>query len=101
MRLSSPLSIRDAIVAGAGAALVPLAIVAGDVAAGRLVQWAASTRPPVEVWVLHASRRLVSPKVSAFVDFICDYFAERQQAARLLQEGLAPPLPAPAIRLRR
>jgi len=78
MRLSSPLSIRDAIVAGAGAALVPLAIVAGDVAAGRLVQWGASTRPPVEVWVLHASRRLVSPKVSAFVNFICDYFADRQ-----------------------
>lgn len=78
MRLSSPLSIRDAIVAGAGAALVPLAIVAADVAAGRLIQWGASTRPPVEVWVLHASRRLVSPKVSAFVNFICDYFAERQ-----------------------
>ena len=78
LRLSSPLSIRDAILAGAGAALVPLAIVADDVAAGRLVQWGASTLPPVEVWVLHASRRLVSTKVSAFVSFICDYF-ERPQ----------------------
>ena len=78
LRLSSPLSIRDAILAGAGAALVPLAIVAADVAAGRLVQWGASTRPPIEVWVLHASRRLVSPKVSAFVHFICDYFADTQ-----------------------
>lgn len=77
MRLSSPLSIRDAVVAGAGAAMVPLAIVADDVAAGRLVQWGASTHPPVEVWVLHASRRLVSTKVRAFVDFICDYFANR------------------------
>jgi DNA-binding transcriptional LysR family regulator len=77
LRLSSPLSIRDAVLAGAGAAMVPLAIVADEVAAGRLVQWGASTRPPVEVWVLHASRRLASTKVSAFVDFICDYFADR------------------------
>lgn len=78
MRLSSPLSIRDAVVAGAGAAMLPLAIVADDVAAGRLVQWGASTRPPVEVWALHASRRLVSTKVRAFVDFICDYFANQR-----------------------
>lgn len=80
LRLSSPLSIRDAVLAGAGAAMVPLAIVADDVAAGRLVQWGASTQPPIEVWVLHASRRLVSPKVSVFVSFICDYFAQRQAA---------------------
>lgn len=79
LRLSSPLSIRDAVVAGAGAALVPVAIVAADVAAGRLVQWGASTRPPIEVWVLHASRRLVSTKVSAFVNFICEYFKPREK----------------------
>ncbi|WP_332878957.1 LysR family transcriptional regulator [Massilia sp. S19_KUP03_FR1] len=75
MRLSSPLSIRDAVLAGAGAAMVPLAIVAEDLLAGRLVEWGASSQPPVEVWVLHASRRLVNTKVSAFVNFICDYFA--------------------------
>jgi len=81
MRLSSPLSIRDAVLAGAGAAMVPLAIVAADVAAGRLAQWGASTQPPVEVWVLHASRRLASTKVSAFVDFICAYFAQQEALA--------------------
>ena len=79
LRLSSPLSIRDAVLAGAGAAMVPVAIVAAEVSAGRLVQWGASTLPPVEVWVLHASRRLVSTKVSAFVNFICDYFAAQKQ----------------------
>ncbi|KQQ40088.1 LysR family transcriptional regulator [Duganella sp. Leaf126] len=79
LRLSSPLSIRDAVVAGAGAAMVPVAIVADELAAGRLVQWGACTRPPVEVWVLHASRRLVSTKVRVFVSFICDYFAKRTQ----------------------
>lgn len=76
MRLSSPLSVRDAVLAGAGAAMVPLAIVAEDVQAGRLVQWGADSAPPVEVWVLHASRRLVNTKVSAFVAFICAYFAQ-------------------------
>ena len=82
LRLSSPLSIRDAVLSGAGAAMVPLAIVAEDVAAGRLVQWGASSLPPVEVWVLHASRRLVSTKVSAFVNFICDYFADPETRLR-------------------
>ncbi len=76
LKLSSPLSIRDAVRAGAGAALVPRTLVADDLAAGRLVCWGVSTRPPIEAWVLHASRRLVSPKVSAFVNFVCDYFPD-------------------------
>lgn len=76
LRLSSPVSIRDAMLAGAGAALVPLSVVADDLAAGRLVSWGVSTQPVIEVWVLHASRRLVSPKVTAFVNFICDYFPD-------------------------
>lgn len=76
LRLSSPLSIRDAVRAGAGAGLVPQTIVADELAAGRLVSWGVSTEPPVEAWVLHASRRLVSPKVSAFVDFVCHYFPD-------------------------
>jgi DNA-binding transcriptional LysR family regulator len=62
--------------AGAGAALVPRTIVADDLAAGRLVSWGVSTQPVIEVWVLHASRRLVSPKVTAFVNFICAYFPD-------------------------
>jgi hypothetical protein len=41
---------------------------------GRLVSWGLSTQPEAEVWVLHGSHRLVSPKVSAFVTFVCDYF---------------------------
>lgn len=74
LRLSSPMSIRDAICAGAGAALIPRSIVSDDLATGRLRLWGASTRPPIEVWVLHSSRRLVSPKVTAFVNFVCDYY---------------------------
>ena len=76
LRLSSPLSIRDAVQAGAGAALLPESIVIDDLKSGRLLSWGMSTRPPIEAWVMHASRRLVSPKVSAFVNFICDYFPD-------------------------
>ena len=76
LRLSSPASIRDAVCAGAGAALIPKSIVVDDLAAGRLVVWGTSTRPPIEAWVLHSSRRLVSPKITAFVNFVCDYYAK-------------------------
>ncbi|WP_235582352.1 LysR family transcriptional regulator [Rhizobacter sp. Root1221] len=72
---STPLLIRDAVLAGAGAAVVPRSPVAEDIAAGRLVEWGVVQAPPIEGWVLHASRRLVSPKVSAFVDFLCEHFA--------------------------
>jgi DNA-binding transcriptional LysR family regulator len=82
LKLSSPLSIRDAVRAGAGAGLVPQTIVADDLAAGRLVNWGVSIEPPVEAWVLHASRRLVSPKVSAFVNFVYDYFPDSARRGR-------------------
>jgi DNA-binding transcriptional LysR family regulator len=75
LRLASPLSVRDAVLAGAGAALIPRTIAIDALASGRLVSWGLSTQPQTEVWVLHGSRRLVSPKVSAFVDFVCDYFS--------------------------
>lgn len=74
LRLSSPLTIRNAVLAGAGAALVPRTVVAEDLASGRLVSWGTASGPEIEVWVLHASRRLVSPKVTAFVNFVCDHF---------------------------
>jgi hypothetical protein len=34
-------------------------------------------RVQVEAWALHASRRLISPKVTAFVNFVCDYFVDK------------------------
>ncbi len=76
LRLASPLSVRDAVLGGAGAAMIPRTIAVDALASGRLVSWGLSTAPVTEVWVLHASHRLVSPKVSAFVTFVCDYFSE-------------------------
>ncbi|HEY4083528.1 MAG TPA: LysR substrate-binding domain-containing protein [Burkholderiaceae bacterium] len=77
LRLASPLSMRDAVLAGAGAALVPRTIAVDALAAGHLVSWGLSTQPTTEIWVLHGSHRLVSPKVSAFVKFVCDYFDDK------------------------
>jgi DNA-binding transcriptional LysR family regulator len=71
LRLSSFLMIRDAAVAGAGAALIPQSIAWGQLTRGELVQWGAVSRAEVSLWVLHTSRRLPAPKVRAFVEFMC------------------------------
>jgi DNA-binding transcriptional LysR family regulator len=73
--LSTPVMARDAVLAGAGAALLPRSAVADDLASGHLVAWGTAQGATIECWVLHASRRLVSPKVSVFVEFLCNYFA--------------------------
>ncbi|APA88458.1 LysR family transcriptional regulator [Paraburkholderia sprentiae WSM5005] len=76
LRLSSFLMIRDAAVAGAGAALLPQSIAWDPLTQGRLVQWGAVSDVEAALWVLHTSRRLASPKVRAFVEFICDQYPE-------------------------
>ena len=76
LRLSSMLMARDAALAGAGAALLPRSIVWQQLARGELVQWGAVGGKDVELWVLHTSRRLASPKVKAFVDFMAARYAD-------------------------
>lgn len=76
-RLSSLLLVRDAVLAGAGAALLPKLLVADDIASGRLVLWGTHAGPPVEIWALQSSRRLVGAKVRAFLDFVEKAFPER------------------------
>ena len=72
LRFSSLLMVRDAVRADGGAALLPLSIVADDLAAGRLIRWGTVADQRPEIWVLHTSRRIVSSKVSVFVRFLCD-----------------------------
>lgn len=76
LRLSSLITVRDAVRAGAGAGLLPGSMLGDDLKSGRLVSWGTSDQPPTEAWVLHTSRRLVSAKVRAFVDFLSDAFPE-------------------------
>lgn len=77
LRLSSLLMVRDAVLAGAGAALLPKLLVADDVARGRLALWGTLAAPPVEIWALQSSRRLVGAKVRAFLDVVEKAFPER------------------------
>lgn len=67
LRLSSFLMVRDAVLAGAGVAIVPRMLVQKDLATGRLVLWAVQTGPKVEIWALQNSRRLTSSKIRAFL----------------------------------
>lgn len=73
LRLSSLLMVRDAIAAGAGAAMLPQSIVGPLLERGELVTWGIAS-DETELWVLHTSRRLQSPKVRAFVDFMCELY---------------------------
>jgi DNA-binding transcriptional LysR family regulator len=73
LRLSSLLTVRDAVVAGAGAAMLPQSIIARLLEKGALVSWG-SAGLETELWVLHTSRRLQSPKVRAFVEFMCSQY---------------------------
>lgn len=70
LAVSSLIMARDAVRAGAGAAQLPLSLVTNDLADGSLVQWAEVDAPGVALWALYPSRRLLSPRVSAFLDFL-------------------------------
>lgn len=76
LRLSSFLMIRDAAIAGAGAALIPQSIAWNQLTRGELVQWGMVSGVEVALWVLHTSRRLPAPKVRAFVDFMCAQYPQ-------------------------
>lgn len=69
LRLSSLLSIRDAVVAGAGVAMLPQSIIGDQLEKRELVSWGIAGKE-TQLWVMHTSRRLQSPKVKAFVEFI-------------------------------
>ncbi|WP_257166318.1 LysR family transcriptional regulator [Bradyrhizobium sp. SRS-191] len=74
LRMSSLIMVRDAVRAGIGAACLPLSLAGRDIAAGRLVHWADVDVPPVALWTLYPSRRLLSARVSAFLDHLKEAF---------------------------
>ncbi|MGX4801522.1 LysR family transcriptional regulator [Bradyrhizobium guangdongense] len=74
LRLSSLIMIRDAVRAGVGAARLPVSLVSRDLSAGRLVHWGDVEGPEISLWTLYPSRRLLSARVSAFLDCLKDAF---------------------------
>ena len=82
LRLSSLLMVRDAVLAGAGAALLPKLLVAEDIEAGTLAYWGTHAGPPVEIWALQSSRRLIGAKVRAFLEVVESTFPEKRFVAQ-------------------
>ncbi|AMR78152.1 LysR family transcriptional regulator [Cupriavidus nantongensis] len=79
LRMSSLIPVRDAVLAGAGVGLLPrslLSLPCVDKAALNI--WGPVPDRPIELWVLHSSRRLSSSKVNAFVDYLSNAFPERK-----------------------
>ena len=74
LRLSSILMVREAVTTGVGAALLPLSLVARELEAGKLISWGPVLDRAVDVWVLHASQRMASPKVTRFVGYLAEQF---------------------------
>ena len=74
LRLSSLITVRDAVRAGVGAAQLPVSLVSHDLAAGRLRHWGDVDGPETALWALYPSRRLLSARVSAFLEYLKQAF---------------------------
>ncbi|RWN57230.1 LysR family transcriptional regulator [Mesorhizobium sp.] len=74
LALSMLIMVRDAVRAGVGAARLPISLVAHDLADGTLVLWGDIDGPEIALWALYPSRRLLSARVSAFLNFLKQAF---------------------------
>lgn len=74
LSLSSMIMVRDAVRIGVGAARLPQSLVSHDLAKGVLVKWGDAEEPETVLWALYPSRRLLSARVSAFLDYLKEAF---------------------------
>ncbi|RJF68311.1 LysR family transcriptional regulator [Rhodopseudomonas palustris] len=74
LAMSSLIMARDAVRAGVGAGRLPLSLVSHDLADGTLVTWGDIDAPEITLWTLYPSRRLLSARVSAFLDHLKQSF---------------------------
>jgi DNA-binding transcriptional LysR family regulator len=76
LHMASLTMIRDAVRAGVGAGRLPISLVSHDLAAGSLVHWGDVDGPEIALWALYPSRRLLSPRVSAFLALLKESFPQ-------------------------
>lgn len=74
LSLSSLVMVRDAVRIGVGVALLPLSLVGHDLAKGTLSHWGDADAADIRLWALYPSRRLLSARVSAFLDYLKEAF---------------------------
>ncbi|MEP7453560.1 LysR substrate-binding domain-containing protein [Phyllobacterium sp. SB3] len=70
LALSSLIMVRDAVRAGVGAARLPISLVSHDLADGTLLHWGDVEGSEIALWALYPSRRLLSARVSAFLEYL-------------------------------
>lgn len=75
LRLPSILIIHEAVRAGIGVAELPHSLIVPDLQSGRLVSWGPTQQSEVQLWALRSSHRLVSRKVSLFMQFLSGTFS--------------------------
>lgn len=88
--LSSLIMVRDAVRAGVGAARLPISLVSHDLTDWTLQHWGDIEGSEIALWALYPSRRLLSARVSAFLDFLKQAFPEgtpEELAAKIGGEG--------------
>lgn len=72
--LSSLVMVRDAVRSGVGVGRLPLSLVSHDMRAGTLVHWGDVEGAGTALWALYPTRRLLSARVSAFLDHLKEAF---------------------------
>ena len=76
LSLSSLVMVRDAVRTGVGAGRLPVSLVSHDLAEGTLVHWGDVEGSEIALWTLYPTRRLLSARVSAFLDFLRQAFPQ-------------------------
>ncbi|HWW99593.1 LysR family transcriptional regulator [Collimonas sp.] len=76
LALSSPFMIRDAVLAGAGAGILPPSLIRQELQDGRLREIGALADSEAEIWLLYPSRRHVSSRLRAFSDLLLETFPD-------------------------
>ncbi len=74
LRLSSLVMVRDAVRMGVGAGRLPISLVSHDLADGTLVHWGDVDGSEIALWTLYPTRRLLSARVSAFLEYLREAF---------------------------
>jgi DNA-binding transcriptional LysR family regulator len=76
LRLSALAMVREAVLEGAGFAMLPDTLVAADLADGTLVHFGDLEGVDVDLSIVHPSRRLVSRRLRAFIDLVVATFPD-------------------------
>ncbi|PFH11535.1 DNA-binding transcriptional LysR family regulator [Collimonas sp. PA-H2] len=78
--LSSPIMIRDAVLAGAGAGILPPSLIRQEIQDGRLREIGTLADTEVGIWLLYPSRRHISSRLRAFSDLLLERFPDARMS---------------------